>query len=504
MDVWLSRLSAGVARCTFAKAVITMVGSNSRLALNDFMSRINEAISRLRGQLRSKVSVKAPSIPMESSSLHGDVFVESVGSVVSFFQGNVENIYTPQAVKLRDRKLGMSVNSRRHLFGEIAQQFQSASRILNIGAGGDVVPIKAMQAAGHEVVATDFAEDTIGVLRERVSAPMFACNLVHLSKVLPEPVDYLIGNSTLGYIDPNQARSILDSVYSAMERGAIFTFDMMPHGAYFNIADQAGHQAVANESAASPRRFLSFLDKYGCHNGVNAFAFHEFFYPYAIGLALVGALRKEFEERGAKCATGSILLREAGHGREIWNVLRVSKGDERVLMPVDGETPYDDPEVMLQNDINSAIRPYSKLLFIDRKNGEALARSLGIHQDSRRDPWLVAEYFAEHQDAASLPEDIRRQVASQLSPSQYMARILPYIKGDSIYRPPMALDSAVAKDQTIHKLVLAGEMPMGRDEADRFIDQAYATKAATVMQKREEKILKQKRKRQQSARRKNK
>jgi len=358
------------------------------------------------------------------------------------------------------------------LFDAIAAQCPGDCRVLNIGAGGDAALVQRFARAGHEVVSTDFAEGTVRALAQRTSSLTFACDLVHLGRVLPEPVDVIVGNSVLGYLDPSKVDRIVRAVHESMTRGAVFTFDLTPHPSYFHLLEKKERDTCFNAGATDPAKLLELVRRYGGKHGLGAMAYYVACRNLAAKLAFVSLLRARFASLGAKCASGAVMLKNLAS-----LTLRVSRSFDSLLQPVPRETPYDDADAYLTDFIQRAPAPRFDLRYIDRGTGEALARALGIHRTAREDPWLVAEYADRWQDAASLPGDVRAEVLAETVPSRYAARIEPYLAGRPMPER-IPLPKAIAFDQACHCWVLDKALAIDVGEADRRIDSMYAEAAA--------------------------
>lgn len=349
--------------------------------------------------------------------------------------------------------------------------------MLNIGAGADVELVERFSRAGHEVISTDFAETTTRVLATRVASPTFACDLVHLGRVVPEPVDVIVGNSVMGYLDPSKVDRVVRVLHELMVHGAVFTFDLTPHPSYFDLLDGKERDTCINSGGADPTKLLELVRRYGPKHGLGAMAYYVACRNLSAKLAVVSFLRTRFAALGAKCSAGAIMLRRLAS-----LTLRVSKSFDPILAPVPRETSYDDADAYMTGFVRQAPPPRFDLRYIDRGVGEALARALGIHRSAREDPWLVAEHVSRSQDAAGLPDEVRMAVLAETVPSRYAARIEPYLAGKPMpVREP--LPKAVAFDQVCHCWVLDRAIGIDVAEADRRIDAMYASAPAQGVRK---------------------
>jgi hypothetical protein len=448
----------------------------ARLFLNELMSGIRERIASLRSELQASAPTVLETMPGPDSKLTGEAYVRSVGTTVTFRRGKADHLYEPEGLYIRD--LGLSgASGREALFDAIAAQCHPDSRVLNVGAGGDAALVQRFARRGHEVISTDFAEGTVGALAARISSPMFACDLVHLGRVLPEPVDVIVGNSVLGYLDPSKVDRVVRVLHDSMSRGAVFTFDLSPHPSYFHLLEEKERDTCFNAGATDPTKLLEMVRRYGAKHGLGAMAYYVACRNLAAKLAFVSLLRARFASLGATCASGAVMTKSLAS-----LTLRVSRGFDPILEPVPGETPYDDADAYLTEFLQRAPPPRFDLRYVDRGTGEALARALEIHKSAREDPWLVAAYVHRCQDPASLPLDIRAEVLADTVPSKYVARIEPYLAGRPMpERKP--LPKAIAFDQACHCWVLDKALAIDIREADRRIDAMYAEAAAEPARK---------------------
>lgn len=445
-----------------------------RKTLDEFVAEIRKNIETLRNQQRSEVRHVFPSLPDQESHFTGEAFVDSVGTVVNFINGQADFFYTPEAIPMRKNTLDFFRVSRRKFFDSVAGQIPDHSRVLNIGAGGDVDPVKCFHNAGHEIISTDMAENTLRALQSEVASPAFACDLANLDQVLLQgSVDVIIGNSTLGYLDPAKVSKIIENLSRAMKHGGVFSFDLAPHPRYFAILAGKREQTVLNESSPDPYELLDLIERYGVEDGLNAMAYYSHYKTLAVNMAVVELIKKEFEKNGMSCATGAVRLTEENDIGLSSLTLRVSKDRPELLQPVEGEDLYGDPLFQLRDEANGAAPPGFIMASLDRKSGPMLAKKFAIPCDARRAPWAVARYIAEHQNANALPQSLKNQVLDSLDPRVYAASIVPYLLGKEFERPK-ALPRHVALDQTFHKMIILGDSYVSPEVADAKIDAAYA------------------------------
>ncbi len=445
----------------------------TRKPLDVFLDDVQQNIGILRSRLRQQVHHTLHDLPGMNSTFTGDAYVDSVGTIVRFRRGESDFFYTPHATDMRKNTLDRLAFPRKKFFDGVAAQVPQISRVLNIGAGGDVAPIESFRDAGHEIISTDMAEDTIRMLRSRTGMPAFACDLANIDRVLePDSVDVVIGNSTLGYLDPSKMKKVVENLVKIMKHGGVFSFDLMPHPHYFELLDEKKERTIVNNSAPDPYKLLEFIEQYGPENGVSAMSYYSYYRSIAINLAVVDLLKKEFESHGLQCTTGSQHFTGEEGMKTPCLTLRVTKDRPELLEPLEGERLYDDSLDQLRNETKDG-KPYLLLGSLDRVSGEKLAKVFHIRCDRRSAPWLVAQHIANTQDLSSFPDAIKNEVIEKMNPGTYATNIRPYVEGKEFVEPK-PLPSHIAADQVFHKLVIHGEAPFGPEEADRRIDAAYA------------------------------
>ena len=436
-----------------------------------FSDEIQRRIVALRAEIRGQARQVRRTL-VEAYRLSGDVFVEEVGTIVRVVNGEGEFFYTPDAARMRGPMLEQQAESRRELYGRIGAQLRPRSRVLVIGAGSDIDLINSLGAAGHDVLATDFAEVVVEALRRRVDVPAFACDLLYLDRILPEPVDYIIGNSGLGYLDPAKCRRIVSNLWAACKGGGLFTFDQTPHPGYFEIAEQNEQQVLVNPSAADPRKLTEYIERLGVAKGIAAMAVYAFNRSRSINLATISIVSDMFRGHGARTTLGEYELVTKTGGINSDPILRIAKSDEKLLETITGEERFETAEAALRAARDQ--KPGLMIVYVDRAAAEPLARALGIHTNPREDAWNVMYYVADHPPADEDIEAVRGSVLAELDPRAAGARILAAIDGDG-YVPPRPMRKAVAADQTIHKGVAIGDIPTDQERADLEIDRVYAS-----------------------------
>ena len=485
-----------------------MERNNQDIPLAKMISIIDKNVERLRNRLRSEAEQIIHDLPPFGQILSGNIFVESVGSIVEFDNyGNFEFLYTPSSLTLRAPSLSESEKAREIIFNAIAQQFPKQSRILNIGAGGDTIIPVCMEKYGHEVISTDLSESTINILSKEINSPVFASDLIYLNEVLPEDsIDFIIGNSTLGYVDTKKLCQVISNLSLIMKYGGIFTFDLAPHPIYFQAQEQKKYQTVINESDIDPTKLIEFVEKYGVFNGINAMAYYSYFHTHNTNIALLLLIKELFENEGLSCVASNQRLKMESGSYRFQISLRVSKTYPQILGFIENEE-----ELTIDTDIDSidGDRIWYRLALIDRHNGEVLAKKFGIHKSKRQDAWNVVSFINNHLSAKDLPYEIKDEVLKSISPNEIAKKIRPFLHGQSFPKPiPLPLE--IIADQTLHKMVIDGTTSMSQEEVDNKIDQQYRKadhkkyiKAKKKLNKKKMQITKSKRKKARKSRKKN-
>lgn len=458
--------------------------------IEELLKIINEKIPPLRKKLRTQADRIISEIPI-SETVSGNLFVESVGSIVEFDKtGTFEFTYTPHSLSLRAPSLNKAKESREKFFNGISQQFPENSRLLNIGAGGDTVLPLCMESAGHEIISTDYAQDTIDVLSKQINSPTFACDLIHIDEILPEnSIDFILGNSTLGYVDPRKLRQVISKLSGIMRHGGVFTFDLVPNPIYYLIQNPQKRQTVANESDVDPTKLIEFVDTYGKFNGINAMAIYSYYRASYTNAAVVFILKNLFEEVGLSCTISFQKIFQKEGGKTTQFVLRASKDYPAILNFIEDEHE-------LTNIVDATLNTDDKKLWyrlalVDRENGEILARKFGIHKNKREDPWNVAQYINQHLWENDLPPEIKRKVLHDIDPQILYDKIKPFVDSETLPET-IPLPWEILFDQITHKVVIDGSHPMTFEEADAKIDQVYENAYRKKHLKEERKKQKQK------------
>ena len=442
------------------------------IPLDAFLNQIETNIGTLRDKLQKEAKNTLPRIPQMGGPVSGKIYIESVGSIVEFDNyGNCEFLYTPETIPLRSRGLDESEKARDKVFSEISKQFPENSRILNVGAGGDATIPICMEESGHEVISTDLSQATVDILAKNIKSPVFACDLFYLDEVLPSnSVDFFLGNSTLGYVDPNKIRKVVENICNIMKYGGVFTFDLTPHPVYFQAQEIKEKQTVVNESDVDPTKLIEFVSKYGVLTGINAMAYFSFYRGMYTNIAMLLLIKEIFEAHGLSCRGSYQSLTHESGGTQTQYSLRVSKDYPEILNFIENEYEINDesPEEV-EIDVNKI---WYRLAMIDRTNGEILARKFGIHKNTKDDPWIVAHYINDNQTPGSLSAEIKNEVLHEINPLTLVEKLRPFLHGKEIPKPsPLPIEVIV--DQTLHKMIIDGTTDLSGDEADSRIDSLY-------------------------------
>lgn len=469
---------------------------------------VDKNINNLRDKLRKQAEKILPDIPPMGVLISGNIYIESVESIVEFDEyGNFEYLYTPDSLILRSPSLSESEKTREKVFLDIAKQFPFRSRILNIGAGGDIIIPSCMEISDHEIISTDLSQSTINILAKNINSPVFACDLLYLNEVLPEnSVDFILGNSTLGYVDPRKLGPVINNLSMIMKYGGVFTFDLAPHPVYFQMQKQKPHQTVANESEVDPTKLIEFVERYGNLNGINAMAYYSYYRTYYTNIAVLFLIKELFENEGLSCTTGSQSLSTDYSASTTQFSLRVSKNFPQILDFINNEKELNKETAA---NIIDDDKIWYRLGMIDRHNGEVLAKKFGIHKNKREDAWNVVHYIHEQLSAKDLPSEIKNEVIKEIDLLALEEKIRPFLHGKYVPKQ-IPLSPEIIADQTIHKMVIDGTTDMSPEEADAKIDDIYRKvkekkrlKDLKRQKKNRKQITKRKRKQVRKTRKKN-
>ncbi len=448
-----------------------MEKTNQDTSLVTLLSIVEQNISKLRDRLRGEAEKILPEIPPMGELISGNIYIESVESIVEFDEyGNFEFLYTPDSLTLRSPSLSESEKAREKVFLDIAQQFPERSRILNIGAGGDTIIPICMEYYDHEIISTDLSQSTINIIAKKINSSVFACDLLYLNEVLPEnAVDFILGNSTLGYVDPRKLSKVISNLSRTMKYGGLFTFDLVPHPVYFQAQEQKHYQTIVNESEVDPTKLIEFVDRYGNFYGINAMAYYSYYRAHYTNIAVLFLIKEFFENEGFSCIASSQRLSIEDGGSNVQLSLRVSKSYPQLLDFINNEN-----ELNKETAVNSIDddRIWYRLAMIDRYNGEVLARKFGIHKNKKEDPWNVAYFINEQLSVKDLPSEIKNEVLQEIDPWKLAKKIRPFLHGKNIPKQvPLPLE--IIADQTMHKMVIDGTTDMSPEEVDARIDSIY-------------------------------
>lgn len=447
--------------------------------------------------LRARLAASHPNVIESVSGSEGrtgEFFVRELGAVVNLDHGRLEHVYDGQGAAMRERALSRQAAAREAYFARLFESFPAGVSVLNIGAGTDTALIRSVLSRTDQLLSTEL-DDAVVRLLQHEGFRAVAFDLSHLVEVLPEPVDFIVGNSVLGYADPTRIRAIVSQLAKSLRAGAIFTFDLAPHGKYFRIADGITQQTVANDSSLSPLVLLDFVRRLGARTGIDAWAHYSWARKRATDYAVVRALAGLFEEEG--CHTRLFHALAPAGGLASSHVLRVAREPHApVLKPSAEEVPMNDDEI-----VRTLAEPkvFEPLLFIDRDTGMKLAGALGLRVDWRASAWDVAGYVAKHQDCTRLSAAELHSNIEALAIGVRVSRIADAVRA-GVLPPCRPIDKLLAVDQTSHKLVLANEMPISEEMADERLDELYARARAEERAQRAKDAKRDERRRKKDAR----
>lgn len=462
------------------------------MPINAFIKEVDRRLQILRQQLRSESPQRRQTI-QEAYKLSGDVYVEELGTIANISNGVGEFFYTAETELLRGETLKVASEPRRELFQKLGNQLKRKSRVLVIGAGSDFDLIDSLRLCGHEVIATDFGQDIIRRLQNKYDVPSFACDLVYLDTILPEPVDYIVANSVLGYLDPRKLKKITDNIWHSFTQAGIFTFDMTPHPFYFDIAEEKTSQTLVNPSAADPRMLTKFINTHGVRQGIAAMSHYTVMRGSIVNYAMLSVLGDAFEKYGSKPALGEYKIRVAGEGTISCPMLRIDKEDNNILLPIESETPHSTATEAIE--ASSDLKPRFSLTYIDREAAEPLAHAIGIHTSARMDAWNVITYVDNNQATATEVEAQKQVALSELNLDVAKKRILFAIENG--FKPAKRMRMSLIKEQTLRKGVVTGMFPITPEQADLRIDEIHKQEKEKILLKERNKQSKEMRKKNQ-------
>jgi hypothetical protein len=349
----------------------------------------SESIRTTRCEAAARVLPRVPNVI--DRSVNGVVFVEEIGDVLEFTQGAIGPVYLPQALVMRGVSLRENADVRNAAFSAIAAGL-SPSVILSVGAGRDTTLISAFLGAGHAVLSTDFAVNVVAELAHVTSAPTFAADLVDLKALFEESsIDYIIGNSTLGYVAPTKIKAVVEGLVSVVRCGGVFTFDLTPYPDYYVLArGVATAETCVNASRPDPQHLLECVSKYGKVQGIAAAAAYSNRLSMSVQLAVISVLRELFFAFGFFCTVTWKHLSYTNGMLPLFS-LRVSReADGAALVATDGEDVIDDLDDLFANQIDFSKHRYVPSA-MDRGRASALMSLMGASCNLREAPLRVVE-----------------------------------------------------------------------------------------------------------------
>jgi len=409
-------------------------------SVKEQMADVEAHIDAIRTLMKAQTGTVISDESKLNPRITGDVFIESIGTIVSVDQGKTEYYYTKDAIGMRDRVgLEFEHSDRITMFEYLGTALPAGSRILNIGAGGDDAMVSGLQNAGHDVINTDFSQEAVNILKQRTGAPGFAVDLVNLGLVLPQNgVDIIMGNSTLGYLEPQKIRLVAEQLAAVMDKGGVFTFDLAPHPNYAKAMDPKDVQTVVNEMDMDPGQLLANIEKFGPEKGVQITKLETGIKAHSLECSIMGIWQKLFSEYGFKTRismTNTII--------GLLGVLRVAKHDEDVLRALDEESVFDDANAMWSAHADMVRVPF---VCIDSHSGPKIAGALGIDFDPKR----LCERVTFEIDEATDPET-RSTVMQKFSPAEVIKKLMPYIDGEKTIVDPQGLSDELMREQLFNK-----------------------------------------------------
>ena len=435
--------------------------------------------------LRLRFRREFPRFPSSEHALRqgfkGQAYINDLGLVLEFVNSDEaqDTFYAPGIMKWRDLILSTKEPARREYLTDLAATLPSCSRILNIGAGGDTLPVEVFQATGHEIVCTEGAQNAIKDLTRRIAVPAFPLDLVHLHEALPEgSFDVVFGNSTLGYLSPKKVRDVLDNVCHVMASCGVFTFDVQPLPGYFDAFTDEIPVGVSNRTDPDPERVIAHVRRWGSPQGLHASLFEHHLRLRALQLGMLSLLEEFFSERGCQTQLAQSPLKARGGGVSTQQCLRVAKPGHALVPLVPGEQALD-----VKRDWQAACaiqRLHFSFKALDRDQAARLAPLLGLpNGDPRQTAWDVLASVTQRADVDSLDPAIRAELIAKVHPAEVKQRLRRIIDeeipfsglaiprtraADQSYRK-QAIDRLIADQQTPEHIIMA--------DADRHIDQAY-------------------------------
>lgn len=479
----------------------------------DFAQLVEEARQKseeIRSSNREAASHHFSDSNSADSRFEGEAYVTSEGLVLPFKYGiEMDNIYTIQATQMRAGDLEIQNDARDPFFNRLIEDFPDGTRILNIGCGLDMSLERAASARKVELLHTDGSRGVVRKIREDVGGRAFAANLVDLDKILPaRSIDVVMGNSVMGYASPLKIRSIIEQVERVADKGAVFTFDMTPHGNYYQIFEGNREQHIINSSGGDPVKLNELIDQYGPEQGPAAFWFYYGLRAQAVQLGTINFLKEEFEKLGLKGQISRKMLYSRAGDIVVWMLRLAREGSEELLNSIRGERviTLDQANWLREADKSDEIRlPF---VHIDRTQAGPIAKKLGLPSGKRQAPWEVLQFMNEGE--FPLDPAVKQDLISRHSPFVAHAKIKTVVESGD-FEPLRPIPEERQYDQALKAMFLRGQLPhlehLPEEEAvaivDRKIDQRYlekerARKRAQEDQKRQakDKAAKKKKKEQ--------
>lgn len=428
------------------------------ISVEEFVDQIDIRIMSYRAGVRASASKILPTMILpHNNRFTGEAYVEREEAVVSFKEGGFPNYYEAGIVRTRDASLGRLKDPREKAFTSLAAGIPENKRILNVGAGGDVVPIQAYLEAGHEVISTDFSQNVVDILKGRVSAPGFACDLVNLKQFVPEnSIDVLIGNSVMGYLNIDKVSDVVENLESVMKEGAVFTFDLTPHPSYFTILKDNDEKSVVNDSAPDPAVLIRLMNKYGIEEGLRLMSHYQFAINCSVQGGTMLVLKDLFEEKGWTVKFGVRTMDTNINGAKLIHTLRIGKSEESEILH-----PVEDDEEFVFTEFNKAYWDYIKssqprsiysLFCIDRYWADKLSEVIGRKMTT----WEIIDYVEKNQGGSASIENVN-EVLQDISPENVYAKLIDYVRDKKPFPDLKELSELRMLEQVLHKQAYLGE-----------------------------------------------
>jgi len=405
--------------------------------LESLMSGINERIEWLRFEMKANAAEVLQQFPLDSDrqKLNKTVYVEEVGSLVTFHDGDTDQFYLPGSLPSRDNFLNIQAELRGTFYDEFSDLFEKDSVVLNIGAGGDVLPVKSLKEKDVNVVSNDYSQGVVDELKRRYEHPVFACDLENLDQVLlPDSVDYVIGNSVLAYVDPRKLKKIVKNLCAVMKKGGMFTFDVPPNPMYFQIADGMDKQRVVNPTEADPAALRDYLLRAGgdVETGLIAATFHFNARKQAVILALLDIITDLFRENGVNAQLGFKGIADPNSRHDLRTfTLRVSKQGEKPLEALSKEVFFDTGEPGLLFEMLADHQEPLNMHYLDRKTAFEIAKLIGLNTDVRMSALVLSRFFQSVSFAYPqyVPREFIEELAGLYGTEVLIAKFKPYLDG---------------------------------------------------------------------------